>query len=179
MAWPSGGDAWSLPPPWSPYGLSSLGPWGRPPQTWAGTCQNLVPVHREMSDHVSLWGSGKTCWRGTSILEGENLQQGVGGIFSGARALVLFINILYWSSKEVLGGSLTIFFISPIYLYPLQLYLCDRCSEWKKKIFFFCFINSAKLSGSIRSRNLLILAAISLSSATLLLMFNIYNCPSI
>ena len=41
-------------------------------------------------------------------LEGENLQEGVGGGFSEARALVLFLNVLYWSIKEVLGGSVMI-----------------------------------------------------------------------
>ena len=42
-------------------------------------------------------------------LEGENLQEGVGGVFSEARALVLFLNVLNWSIKEVLGGGLMIF----------------------------------------------------------------------
>ena len=42
-------------------------------------------------------------------LEGENLQEGVVGGFSEARALVLFLNVLNWSIKEVLGGGLMIF----------------------------------------------------------------------
>ena len=42
-------------------------------------------------------------------LGGENLQEGVGGGFSEARALVLFLNVLNWSIKEVLGGGLMIF----------------------------------------------------------------------
>ena len=42
-------------------------------------------------------------------LEGENLQEGVGGGFSEARALVLFLNVLNWSIQEVLGGGLMIF----------------------------------------------------------------------
>ena len=37
------------------------------------------------------------------------LQEGVGGGFSEARALVLFLNVLNWSLKEVLGGGLMIF----------------------------------------------------------------------
>ena len=42
-------------------------------------------------------------------LEGENLQEGVVGGFSEARALVLFLNVLNWSIQEVLGGGLMIF----------------------------------------------------------------------
>ena len=42
-------------------------------------------------------------------MEGENLQEGVGGGFSEGRALVLFLDVIYWSIKEVLGGSVIIF----------------------------------------------------------------------
>ena len=48
-------------------------------------------------------------WPVGGALEGENLQEGVGGGFSEARALVLFLNVLNWSIKEVLGGGLMIF----------------------------------------------------------------------
>ena len=42
-------------------------------------------------------------------LEGENLQEGVVGGFSEARALALFLNVLNWSIQEVMGGGLMIF----------------------------------------------------------------------
>ena len=42
-------------------------------------------------------------------LGGQNLQERVGGFFSEARALVLFLNVLNWSIQEVLGGGLMIF----------------------------------------------------------------------
>ena len=41
--------------------------------------------------------------------EGQNLHGGLGGGFSEARALVLFLNVLNWSIQEVLGGGLMIF----------------------------------------------------------------------
>ena len=42
-------------------------------------------------------------------LEGENLREGVVGVFLEARALVLFLNVLNWFIQEVLGGGLMIF----------------------------------------------------------------------